>query len=288
MRLAIIDHITDPGRQGGESDDRFGWNDHSVYVIDGATGIAGRQVMAGFSSDAAWLADLAARRFGAAGPSTAIETVRAINSEARDIYCARAGAVDLPRYAWPAAAFQMLCVEGRRLIAYGLGDCRLFLQRETDGALFETTALKGSRDAEIEAARRHLERIGGFQGAADIAGDDETMAALRAGRSRHNTPDGRVFTLGLVPEAADRVVREEVALDGAVRGLVCSDGFAALTDNYGAYSAAELIEAAFDGGLKPLLERLRRIERLEDSEGRKFPRYKVSDDATAIAFRLMP
>lgn len=285
MKLEIVADITDPGKPGGASDDRYGWNAHSVFVIDGATGIGEREIMP--EGDAAWLAAHAARSFAAAGDEPVAETVAAINASARDLYHAAAGTDDLPRYMWPAAAFQMLRIEGDRLVSYGLGDCRLFLQ-DAAGRVFDTTALKGNREKEIAAARAHLKRIGGFKGAADIAGDAETMAMLRAGRARQNTPDGHVFTLGLVPAAADHIIREDCDLRAPVRGLLCSDGFAALCDNYDAFSPAGLVDAAFRDGLPPLLERLRQIERIDDPEGEKFPRYKVSDDAAAVAFRIRP
>lgn len=288
MKLEIQDHISEPGKLAGHSEDRYGWNDHSVFVIDGATGIGERQVMTDFPSDAAWLADHAARQFRKAEANSTIETVRAINAGARARFFAEAGTADLPRYAWPTAAFQMLAIENGLIVTYGLGDCRLFLQDETSGEMFDTTAIKGGRDMEIAAARAHLQRIGGFRGAADIAGDAETIAALRAGRSQHNMPGGRVFTLGLVPEAADQVARETTGMSGPVRGLICTDGFAALTDSYAACSPAALVQGAFDDGLRPLLENLRRIERVEDPDGMKFPRYKVSDDAAAVAFRITP
>ncbi|WP_180898339.1 hypothetical protein [Martelella soudanensis] len=285
MKLEIVADITDPGKPGGASDDRYGWSENAVFVIDGATGIGDREVMA--EGDAAWLAAHAARMFAAADGRPVAETVAAINASARDLYRAAAKTDDLPRHMWPAAAFQMLRIEAGRLISYGLGDCRLFLQ-DGAGTLFATTALKGNRDKEIAAARAHLQRIGGFRGAADIAGDAETMAMLRAGRARHNTPDGQVFTLGLVPEAANHIVREDCGLKAPVRGLLCSDGFAALCDNYDACSPAGLIDSAFRDGLRPLVEELRRIERIDDPEGEKFPRYKVSDDAAAVAFRISP
>lgn len=286
MKIRIHETINDPGRTGGHSEDRFGWNDDSVFVIDGATGIAEHQVMAGHSSDAAWLAGLAADSFTQAGHETISQTVEALNSRARDLYFKEAGTGDLPRYAWPAAAFQMLRIEGRTLVTYGLGDSRLFLMSDDTGEVFETSALKQNRDREAESARAHLQRIGGFRGEKDIKDDPQTLSALRAGRSRHNTPDGNIFTLGLVPEAAGRIVREETGLTAPVHGLLCSDGFAALCDLYEAFTPQKLIRAAHDQGLVALIERLRTIERSEDPEGERFPRFKVSDDATCVAFSI--
>ncbi len=288
MRIEIIDRLNDPGKPGGHSEDRCGATDTSAFVIDGATGIADRQVMTDFPSDASWLADHAAMAFSKAGETEGVvDIVSRLNAEARAAYLAAAGTGDLPRYMWPAAAFQMLRIEGGRLVSYGLGDCRLFLQSETDERVFETTALKGNRARETAAARAHLARTGGFGGKNDIGGDGKTRAALRESRSKHNMPGGRIFTLGLVPEAANQIVREETGIAAPARGLLSSDGFAALCDNYSAFNPSALIDAAFAEGLPALLKRLRDIERIEDPDGERFPRYKVSDDATCLAFRIV-
>nr|WP_272213920.1 hypothetical protein [Marinicella sp. W31]MDC2879866.1 hypothetical protein [Marinicella sp. W31] len=288
MRIETVAILNDPGKPGGHSEDRAGATPSSAFVIDGATGIADRQVMAEFPSDAAWLADQALATFSQADSQNPVsDIVRGLNAAARETYFATAGADDLPRHMWPAAAFQMLRIEEQRLVSYGLGDCRLFLRSEADGRMFETTALKGNREKEIAAARAHLARTGGFGGKNDIGGDAQTRAALRESRSRHNMPGGRIFTLGLVPEAATEIVREQTGIAAPARGLLCSDGFAALCDSYDAFSPAGLIEAAFSAGLPALLDRLRAIERVDDPEGQLFPRYKVSDDATCIAFRIV-
>jgi len=47
-----------------------------------------------------------------------------------------------------------------------------------------------------------------------------------------------------------------------------------------------LVAAARDKGLKALAEELREIEE-GDPEGRQFPRFKKSDDATAILLKLV-
>ena len=67
--------------------------------------------------------------------------------------------------------------------------------------------------------------------------------------------------------------------------LLASDGFLALAGDYGAYGAAGLMQAAMARGLAPLGEELRAIEEA-DAEGVKFPRFKKSDDATALLLKL--
>jgi hypothetical protein len=64
-----------------------------------------------------------------------------------------------------------------------------------------------------------------------------------------------------------------------------TDGFSALVDRYRAYDAAGLVRTAVDKGLHELGRELRAIE-TEDAGGAKHPRFKASDDATAVLMRL--
>ena len=67
--------------------------------------------------------------------------------------------------------------------------------------------------------------------------------------------------------------------------LIASDGFLALVSDYGAYDMQGLMAAVAEKGLAALGEELRAIED-HDPLGEKFPRFKKSDDATAILLRV--
>jgi hypothetical protein len=69
-------------------------------------------------------------------------------------------------------------------------------------------------------------------------------------------------------------------------GLLCTDGFADIVDNYALCAATELVGRAASDGLGALLARIRHIEREADPNGLSFPRYKRSDDASAILLRV--
>jgi hypothetical protein len=72
--------------------------------------------------------------------------------------------------------------------------------------------------------------------------------------------------------------------DGALV-LIASDGFLALTTDYGAYDMPGLMAAAKSKGLATLGAELRAIEKT-DPLGEKFSRFKKSDDATAVLLRV--
>ncbi len=63
--------------------------------------------------------------------------------------------------------------------------------------------------------------------------------------------------------------------------LLATDGFLALASDYGVYDADSLMAAALSKGLAVMGEELRAIE-AGDNGGDKFPRFKKSDDATAL------
>ncbi len=288
MALSVEEHVSEPGSAARPNEDRLGWTEAGAFVIDGATGLSDAPVMAPEEgpTDAAWLAAFAADRLtdGLAAAADLRDAIRAVSRAARDAFRGRPGGGAAPRYAWPSAAIQLLrtTADGGVETA-GLGDCRLILL-DAAGAVFDASGPQFDRGREQAAARAALERKGGFAAIATDR-DPETLALLRASRERQNTPGG-YWTLGLVPEAANQASVARFAPRPPARGLLMTDGFADLIDLFGAYDARGLIEAAFERGLDGLASELRRFERVVDPEGARYPRFKQSDDATAISFRL--
>jgi serine/threonine protein phosphatase PrpC len=130
-----------------------------------------------------------------------------------------------------------------------------------------------------------LERLGGLDAEGEGFRDPETLAALRTSRARHNTESG-VWTLGIHPDASDHIRIERLEAGLPALGLLCSDGFADIVDNYALHTAAGLMERAERDGLAGLLSEIRRIERDIDPNGLQYPRYKRSDDASAVLVRV--
>ena len=64
------------------------------------------------------------------------------------------------------------------------------------------------------------------------------------------------------------------------------ESLADLVALYKLYDPATLIQRAATAGLKSLVSELRHLEREIDPDGLKYPRYKQSDDTTAILLRL--
>lgn len=285
MQIDVIDSISDPGKPERANEDRLAWNASSAFVVDGATGLGDQQFVTGFGSDAAWIAEFAAKRLmSEVTPETDFaDIIRRISQDAKISFKALAG--DQPRYAWPVAALAGLRVTPNRLQFVGLGDSVAYILHD-DGREESLMALPDAFEREQAAARAHVARLGGIGAAGMATSDPKTLADLRRNRERQNTADGTVWSLSLVPETADHIATTTIDVSGGATAIICSDGLADLVSLYGQYTPGSLIRRAVTAGLPSLIKELRQLEREIDPEGLRYPRLKQSDDTTAILCRI--
>jgi len=288
VELGIVASVTDPGHSDRENEDRLGWNDTAAFVVDGATGL-GAPVVASPRSDAAWLAEHAATFLQAGlttGRATA-EVVQELNAAAAMRFAEARADGNVERYRYPTASFQVIRTTERGLELAGLGDCVLFF-RDEQGRAIRWSPLEVKRTREQYFARKALVQNGGFDQDGVAYQERHVLSDLRSRRARHNVEGGNVWTLGLEPMAARHLVSTELALSTRASAVLCTDGFGDLVDNYARYTIEGLIEAAETRGLESLVDELRFVERELDPDGSTYPRYKRSDDASAIFLELIP
>jgi hypothetical protein len=285
MQIDVIDSISDPGKPERPNEDRLAWNASSAFIVDGATGLGDQQFMTGFGSDAAWIAEFAAKRLMSEVTPEAdfADIIRRISQDARISFEALAG--DQPRYAWPVAALAGLRVTPNGMQFAGLGDSVVYILHD-DGGEESLMALPDAFEREQAAARAHVARLGGIGAAGMATSDPKTLADLRRNRERQNTAEGTVWSLSLVPETADHIAAATIDITGGATAIICSDGLADLVSLYGQYTPSSLIRRAVTAGLPSVIKELRQLEREIDPEGLKYPRLKQSDDTTAILCRI--
>ncbi len=285
-RLHILDTLSLPGRPDRPNEDAFGVTETSAFVIDGATGLGQNLLVAGHDSDAAWLAAFAKVHFEEMADRglPVAEMVRQVNTLAARIVQYSTSGLTVAAWQLPIAGFSMVGVQNGAVAVHALGDCTV-MACDGEYGVFAHTAISGQALAEQAAARQAVAAAGGLAAYGSLVAHDATLQALRASRATCNTPGG-LWTLGTNPAAADNVATASITLRKPFVGLVMSDGFSALTDKYGRYAPAELVRIAEGNGLAALGEELRHIETVEDPDGFAYPRFKVSDDATAILFTV--
>lgn len=271
MHFDLIQSLSLGGDSAVPNDDRAGHANRLAWVIDGATDL-GPPGLVGARGGAAWLAmeaDLAL----AAAADAPLATIMASTADRLATRFAQAH-TRAPESRWelPIAAMLAVRIDGDMLEAAWLGDCVGLLV--SGGQITRFGAQEESKEAEGAAAERLA-----AHGAGSKQRSPEVLDSLRASRER---PNRRI--LGVEPEsAAPETTRLPLAPGDEM--LLMTDGFAALVDVYAELDALTLVAAARGEGLAALASRLRGIE-AGDSACTRYPRFKISDDATALWLRV--
>lgn len=270
MHFDLIQALSLAGKPSVPNDDRLGCADTHAWVIDGATDL-GAPGLLGARGGAAWLASAAQRAFNQfSGPLPQLcEQVFRSLEQAYQHAKQRE-----PVAAWelPRASFAAVALEGEQLVCAFMSDC-VVLQRSAAGVAFLTPAPDRATEMAEAAA------LGPGAGAG-ILRSPEVLADRRAARER---PKAVLSVDAAQATAGTRYVRAAVAPGDEL--ILMSDGFAALFDTYQVYSPDAFFAAVLAEGLGPLAQQLRAIE-VEDAACVRYPRFKASDDASALWLRV--
>ncbi len=282
--LTVLDALSVAGDRGKQNDDACGAHGNLAWVIDGATDLHDAP-FSGAASDAAWIARELDRALRGGAGDLDEAALRALVREASAAAAARVARWSPPPAPWqkPIASALLLADAGGALVGLDLGDCRLYALGADDAA----HAAGGPPDAADKEEAFVAQIAQDVPARADGAlwRAPNVLAVLREARTAQNTAthDAKVFSTDPACADAARVWRLPLARPGHV--LLASDGFSALVDRYNAYDAAGLVQAAATHGVAALAGELRAIER-DDAGGARHPRFKRSDDATALLLRV--
>lgn len=268
MHFDLLQTISLAGSTGVPNDDRVGCADRHAWVIDGATDL-GEPGLLGARGGAAWLAACAHQAFAHA-------------SGELDALCGSVFEMIADRYqrerlrdpvsAWelPRAAFAAVALEGDALMCAFVGDC-LVAHRSAEGVRYLTPepnrTTEQSAAAKLDAGARGLR-------------SPDVLADRRASRERSQR------SLSVDASLARTSVRTTRApVQSGDDLLLMSDGFAALVDAYDAYDLTSLFARVMSAGLDVVATELRAIE-TADAACQRYPRFKASDDASALWVRV--
>jgi serine/threonine protein phosphatase PrpC len=280
MSLVLLDSLSLPGDPAKANEDSFGHDAGAGVVIDGATPL-GDSLMPG-PSDAAWIAQFGARRLMAhlRDGHGARKALRAALADTQKSFEALSRHPPEEMWQTPCASMMLAVPDEGEVEFLWFGDCAALLSHG-DAAVTVVGESFDKRGAEAARARK-IAREKNLSPAAGL-NRPEFIGLLRAGRNRINSGSNWLFSPDV--KAASHVSRRLVKVAPDDLLLLASDGFLALATDYGAYSADSLMAAAVAKGLKVLGEELRAIE-AGDAGGDRFPRFKKSDDATALLLRI--
>ncbi|HEU6441729.1 MAG TPA: hypothetical protein VFF38_05170 [Microvirga sp.] len=282
--FTILDRISWSGHPDKANEDICGACRDWAWVIDTSI-FPGTAPVMHPRSDAAWLAAFADERLSNLAPRAedGAALIRHVMEEARTAYRTVA-----PRerhddfVSWPLGAMTLVRRQGDFLDAWTFGDTTAFL-RQPDGTVMTLGEAPGLRDFESAKAAELMQAAGSRPN--DILGEPVFLDWLGERRERQRRSGIPAALLSLNPDAADRLRHERAPCGDRTIILLTSDGFSALVDLYEAFDAKGLMEAAIASGLEPLAARAREIETRLDPDGKLYPRFKLSDDTTAILLR---
>lgn len=262
MHFDLIQSISLAGSTATPNDDRCGATAHLAWMIDGATDLGPPGLM-GSQPGAAWLAATASRAFASAGAAALPDILDHVFTHSAAAYAAERTRDPVDVWELPSAAFLAVALTGDALELGWLADCVcLMLHGDT------VTRLGSQPNAdETEEARVHA------------TGEERPLEMLRTKRMR----PGR-YILGVDPAHRAFVESLSVPVAPGDEILLMTDGMAALIDDYGMPLEA-FVTALRADGLPVLAARLRAIE-AADADRVRYPRFKRSDDATALWLRI--
>jgi hypothetical protein len=274
--LTFVEAISLAGDRARQNDDACGFAGDRAWVIDGATDMHDAP-LTGAKSDASWIAHFANAYLHGAEGGDLIMALRGASVAAAETFRTITQGRTIERWQSPIASVLML--EARESVVTGadLGDCRVFAL-ESDGGI---QIIGGPGDAGDYESKLAAQQTDAHK---PLLQRTQTIDMLRRIRASMNR-EGAHWTFGLDPACADHARTWSLDLKRPAHLLLMTDGFAALTDRYDAYGAGDLVQATLSRGLQELGRELRQIE-ASDAGGAKHPRFKASDDATALLMRL--
>jgi hypothetical protein len=282
MPFEILDTLSIPGDAAKPNDDAFGHTEAAAVVLDGATSL-GDPLMPG-DSDAAWLAHFGARRLmaHARDGDSPPDALRHALADAKKSFEALRREAPKEKWQLPCAAMMFVSDIADGFEALSFGDCVALVSRPGTDAV----EVIGEALEKKAAEARRAAKLAKEKGIAPAAGVNrpEFLGALRAARNHINS--GNHWAFSPEPRAADHVARTAIAAPRGMHVLLASDGFLAIASDYGRYTAHTLMEKVLAKGLGPIADELREIEEA-DAQGHKYPRFKKSDDATAVLLKLV-
>jgi hypothetical protein len=246
-----------------------------VVVIDGASVPPG--LGTGCRHGTAWFA----RRLGT--QLLALLTTQPDHSPAdslalaiTDVAALHANTCDLGHPGSPSATVAVLREQPEGVDCLVLGDTTILLEEPTGIRVVTDDRLESVAAVQHRAMHEHA------TGSAD---HDRSFAELVTEQRRHrNHPDG-FWVASTDPAAAEHALTDTVPRDGLRRAAVLSDGATRLVDRFGLLDWPSFLDILAEQGPDAIIAQVRAAED-SDPDGRRWPRGKRHDDATAVYLDL--
>lgn len=265
-----------------ENEDAGGINEYGAWLLDGATGLSGN-VLTDEKSDARWYT----RMWDKYLSNSLKENLPLTEIVANGIGYITAEFHKSVKYKpcskldYPSSSIIVLKWHEKHIEYFSLGDSPMIIQvKENYKEITDKKVL--ALDKKVFNAMDQViqkSNISAWKAKTMI------MPMIKENRMMYNTENG-YWILGFDTSAVSKAAYGIIEITEPTKILMASDGFSALVDKYHVFDKKDFISHVEEKGLNVLYDHLRTIEN-DDNLGIKFPRYKKSDDASAIFFEAI-
>ncbi len=268
---------------GSVNEDRAGSADTLAWVIDGATDVV-EHSLTDAETDADWIAsrlDAALTALAVMPPADLSQIPDLTATQLATEFARQARRAPIDKTEHPSASAIVVRASAFGIDYVSVGDCTLLVESSNG---FVRVGVDAADAGDPHLAKALAAIHGKHRGLEAESARAQIWPSIKAGRGAMNERYG-VFSI--TPTPRHFVKAGHIAMQAGGHALLASDGLMRLVDVFGLCTAFELFAAARSEGLAPLMRRLRTVER-DDVNGRRYPRAKVHDDATALLLCWSP
>lgn len=276
--MKVIDFFNDRGNRCKE--DRLGFGEDFLFVIDGATGVTANQIP-DYLSDTVWFVETVTQflndKLSMEADKKTKDILNGLLKYMNDQFHAlEIGNID--KLGMPSAAFIMARKVGAQLEIVSIGDCTGVIEFRSG----KYEVIHDNRVTELDnQVVDAMKRIKGEQDIPLIETKPFVKDLLRENRLLKNKPNG-YQVLALSDVALESSIYKKYPYDDIKTICLFSDGVDSyFTDFKIADGAVGLVKDIKEQGIHRLLDRLR-IKEEADPYCDRYPRLKMKDDATLI------
>lgn len=259
--------------------------DNAAWVMDGATGL-GKGKLVSDESDAKWFVEVW-NNFLINNINRTDKTIKELMlngiSYVHEKYLSKVGSKEVGDIDTPSASVVIVRWNEKELEYFALADCQIWIKEGDNIAVIEDERLPEFDDKVIKVMAGYINK--GYS----LAEAREAVQNLLIGnRLKKNTENG-YWTLSFDLKALNYAQEGKMLINNnnhPLELLLCSDGFHCIVDKYKAMSQKEVFNYICKYSLDKLCNYIREIE-ADDLEGKKYPRFKKSDDASAVYLRFL-
>ncbi|MBP20958.1 MAG: hypothetical protein CL547_01235 [Alcanivorax sp.] len=262
------------------NEDQYLLLDNAALVIDGASGL-GRKILKAPMSDAAWLTQKFCSYFShhyndKLNLNTLVENaLEDIKKDYRD----NLKFLDFERFEIPSFSFIFCQSTDDAIYIHSIGDCKALCEHRDGGyELVGESSLEALDEQVIQLISDLPKSLNAAEKRAKL------LPKLRENRSLMNRHDGYAI-VNPVDFSTSSISVKRFEKRFLKQVILMTDGFYAACNPYHELSFQQLLDMVNQHGLPSALEYSRRIEN-DDRTLCKHPRFKISDDATAVRLFL--